>query len=88
VASVGLLAHAPYTAHKEDADHGQHNYSKSNVANHRSPRAQTNCNTALIKDDNFKNAHATPPMSTWARCPPIYERDLAQAFPPRKRVSQ
>jgi hypothetical protein len=29
-----LLAHAPDTAHKEDADHGQYEYSEPNVADH------------------------------------------------------
>jgi hypothetical protein len=38
VACVGLLAHAQYTAHKEDADHGQYNDSESDVADHRSPQ--------------------------------------------------
>jgi hypothetical protein len=46
VACVGLLAHAPYTAHEEDADHDQYNYSESDVIDHGSPHVRTNCNTA------------------------------------------
>ena len=39
MACVGRLAHAPYAAHKEDADHDQQNYSESDITYHGFPRS-------------------------------------------------
>ena len=47
-----LLAHAPDTAHKEDADHGQYSYGEPNVADHGFlPRGSTATQRNLLSED-------------------------------------